>query len=78
MTDILLANLEEIEDAYLMFRWTLTAVGGGMILIGLLMFFYKPKDEARQSEFSARVTAMISFGLIGIGTIVYAWTWFGS
>lgn len=77
MWSILFANLEKVQDAVRMFRWAICAIGVGIILIGLVMYFYQPKDESKQSTPAARKTALISFGLIGVGTIVYAWLWFG-
>lgn len=67
----------DFADAYVLFRWALTAVGVGLTLIGLLMYFYRPKEDAPQSSPAAKLTALVSFTLIGVATIVYSWIWFG-
>ena len=77
MWSILLADVDKIQDAIGMFRWAITVMGIGVVLIGFAMYLYRPKDETKRSSPTARKTALFSFGLIGISTIVYAWTWFG-
>ncbi len=70
-------DLERFDNAMRMFRLAMTVIGLGVVAIGLAMFFYKPKEEAKRSSFAARFTALVLFGLIGIGVAVYAWVWFG-
>ena len=65
------------NDPFMMFRLALSIVGFGLAIIGLVMFFFNPKDETKKSPYSARLTALITFVSIGIGTIAYAWLWFG-
>lgn len=71
------ADLTAQADAFLLFRCALTVVGAGIFLLGLVMFFYRPRAAKRPTPFSARLTALICFGLIGMATTVYAWLWFG-
>lgn len=70
-------NIENLEGTLQMFRFSLTAIGACVMLIGIFMFFYHPKDETKRSPYSARIAALICFGLIGLATIAYAWVWFG-
>ncbi|MEC9094636.1 MAG: hypothetical protein VX438_18145 [Planctomycetota bacterium] len=71
-------EISKPEDAVWMFRWALTLIGLGIGLVGVSLFFYRPRDESKQSPLVARVVALVCFGLIGLGTIVYTWTGFGS
>ncbi|MEE2640164.1 MAG: hypothetical protein VX768_06015 [Planctomycetota bacterium] len=70
-------DLSQFERSILMFRWALTVIGSGVALTGVAMYFYRPREKARVSPKSARLAALVSFGLIGVATILYAWLWFG-
>lgn len=70
-------DIAQLDSLLQFFRIAISAVGVGLILIGWFMFAYQPKAEEKRSRLAARMTALVSFGLIGTGTIVYAWTWFG-
>lgn len=68
----------QFNDDLLMFRLALSVVGIGLAIIGLVLFFFNPTDEKKKSPYSARLTALCAFVLIGLVTVVYAWVWFGT
>jgi len=68
----------QFNDELLMFRLALSVVGIGLVIIGLVLFFFNPKDEKKKSPYSARLTALFAFVCIGLVTIAYAWVWFGA
>ena len=73
---ILAAEPNTLAQSMLMAKLALTIIGLGILLVGAVLFFYKPKDESKRSSFAARLTGGISFGVIGIGTICLAWLWY--
>ena len=57
-------------------QWSLTAVGIGIILVGVGLSFSKTKDGEKKTSPALRWISMVLCGLVGLGIIAYGWLGF--
>lgn len=47
---LLRADLDSVQNIFQLFRWTLTAVGIGVVFVGLALFFYRGNQDTSSSN----------------------------
>lgn len=61
------------DQAQTGFRWCLTVVGIGVLMIGVGLIFSKDKDPQKATSPAIRWATSAIAALIGVGIIGYAW-----